>query len=266
MWLCTFLVIGLLTFYFYSKFFLERIKYYLKFTAFFIISLISATFPIPLMIFYPRDSRNALIPAAGARFCGYLLGLKYKIIGLEYLVKNSGCIVVVNHQSAIDLIVLAYLWPLFEKCAVISKKEVFYLWPFGLASWLWGTIFIDRLNPERAQSVINSTGQTIKDEKIQILIFPEGTRHSENNLLPFKKGAFHLAIASQCPILPIIVSKYNFLDHSTKKFQKGNITIQILPEISTENLTKDNINDLMTKTYSVMNTGFQTLATNHDEN
>lgn len=53
-----------------------------------------------------------------------------------------------------------------DRCAVISKKEIFYIWPFGLASWLWGTIFIDRLNAEKAQDSINKTGKIIKDRKV----------------------------------------------------------------------------------------------------
>lgn len=62
--------------------------------------------------------------------------------------------------------VLAELWPIMDRCAVISKKEIFYIWPFGLASWLWGTIFIDRLNAEKAQESINKTGKVIKDRKV----------------------------------------------------------------------------------------------------
>lgn len=54
-----------------------------------------------------------------------------------------------------------------DRCTVISKKEIFYLWPFGLASWLWGTIFIDRLNAEKAQDVVNSTGKTIRSSKVR---------------------------------------------------------------------------------------------------
>ena len=52
-------------------------------------------------------------------------------------------------------------------------------------------------------------------------MFPEGTRNGSANLLPFKKGAFHVAIASQTPIQPIIVSRYNFLDDRKKVFNPG---------------------------------------------
>jgi lysophosphatidate acyltransferase len=42
-------------------------------------------------------------------------------------------------------------------------------------------------------------------------MFPEGTRNQKEKLLPFKKGAFHLAIASRSPIQPVVVNRYRFL-------------------------------------------------------
>lgn len=61
---------------------------------------------------------------------------------------------------------MAEIWPVMDRCTVISKKEIFYFWPFGLASWLWGTIFIDRLNVASAQSAINKTGHAISQKKV----------------------------------------------------------------------------------------------------
>lgn len=55
----------------------------------------------------------------------------------------------------------------------------------------------------------------------KLLLFPEGRRHFGNSLFPFKKGAFHMAIASQLPIQPVVVSKYYFLDHKMKRFNSG---------------------------------------------
>lgn len=56
---------------------------------------------------------------------------------------------------------------------------------------------------------------------MKVLFFPEGKRHSGNTLIPFKKGPFHLAITSQVPILPVIVSKYFFLNSKSKRFGSG---------------------------------------------
>ena len=51
---------------------------------------------------------------------------------------------VLNHQSGIDLMAVMEIWPVLEKAAPIAKKELKYAGPFGLACWLCGAVFIDR--------------------------------------------------------------------------------------------------------------------------
>ena len=57
--------------------------------------------------------------------------------------------------------------------------------------------------------------------QIKLWIFPEGTRNNAGAMLPFKKGAFHVAVSGQIPILPIVFSSYHFLDHKKKTFDEG---------------------------------------------
>ncbi|XP_063230687.1 1-acyl-sn-glycerol-3-phosphate acyltransferase alpha-like [Bacillus rossius redtenbacheri] len=227
-------------------------RYYAKFLVFTLLSLVSATVFIPLMLIRPRDYRNALYPAWGARQISKLLGIRFEMKGLENAVQDTGCVVVINHQSALDLLVLGEIWPKLQRCTVISKKEVLYLGPFGLATWLWGTIFIDRLNVERAQSTINSTADIVRNNRAKLCMFPEGTRNNGATLLPFKKGAFHVAISSQTPVQPVVVSRYYFLDDKKKIFDSGSVIITILPPIPTVGRTKDDVNALVAETRDAM--------------
>lgn len=55
----------------------------------------------------------------------------------------------------------------------------------------------------------------------KLWVFPEGTRHNTNEIHPFKKGAFHLAIDNQLPILPVVFSQYYFLDEKNRRFDHG---------------------------------------------
>ena len=119
-------------------------------------------------------------------------------------------------------IVLAELWPVLERCTVIAKKDVMYFGTFGLATWLWGTIFIDRSKAKEAQESINSTSKIVKERKARLLMFPEGKRYNGSELMPFKKGGFHVAITSQLPIQPIVISRYYFLNSKLKRFNSGN--------------------------------------------
>ena len=89
------------------------------------------------------------------------------------------------------------------------------------------------------------------------MLFPEGTRNSAGggSLLPFKKGAFHVALDIGVPILPMVVSEYDFLGPDgarTEKFTSGNVTIKILPPIQTEGVRKDQIDDLIKETRDSM--------------
>ncbi|XP_073981529.1 1-acyl-sn-glycerol-3-phosphate acyltransferase alpha-like isoform X2 [Rhodnius prolixus] len=234
-------------------------RYYTKFAFFITFSLIFATIFIPWMLFFPGDYRNALLPAWGARQISRILGLKWKMKGHKNIVQNVGTVVLINHQSCIDLLVLAEIWPVLHRCTVISKREIFYLWPFGLACWLWGTVFINRMSGKDAQEAINKAALTINGKKAKICMFPEGTRHGGENLLPFKKGAFHVAIASQAPIQPIVVSRYTFLDQKTLTFNPGSSVISILPAIETAGLSSKDLEIVMNNTYEVMSNEYKTL-------
>jgi len=58
-----------------------------------------------------------------------------------------------------------------QNCCVISKKEILYLGPFGLACWLWGTVFINRNNVEESRQIINDTAESIRVAKVILLNF-----------------------------------------------------------------------------------------------
>lgn len=234
-------------------------RYYAKFLFFLIFSMIAATIFMPVMFLRPGDYRNALFPAWGARQISKVLGVKWKMQGKKNIVQDEGTIILINHQSFLDLIVLAEIWPVFERCTVISKREIFYLWPFGLAAWLWGTVFINRSNKKGAQEAVNLVAHTINTKKAKICMFPEGTRHGGPTLLPFKKGAFHIAINSQAPIQPIVVTRYKFLDSKKFQFDTGSNVISILPAIPTTGLKVDDINSLIEKTYAAMSKEYELL-------
>jgi len=107
-----------------------------------------------------------------------LLGLRWELRGREHLERDRACIIVANHQSSLDILGMFELWPVMDKCTVVAKKEIFYAWPVGLAAWLCGLIFIDRMNSESARSVINDATQEIKANKV--------TSHTRIALIRFR--------------------------------------------------------------------------------
>ena len=86
--------------------------------------------------------------------------------------------------------------------------------------------------------------------------------------MPFKKGAFHVAMDIGVPILPIVISEYDFLgpDGSrSEKFTGGNVTIQILPPIPTEGVEKDQMDTLIKKTRDSMLENLEIMRSNKDK-
>lgn len=153
------------------------------------------------------------------------------------------------------------IWPVMDKCTVVAKRELFFAWPFGLAGWLGGLIFINRMQSDRARDQLYAASTDIKNKKIKLWIFPEGTRRNTGLLHPFKKGAFHVAIDAQLPILPVVFSSYRtFLDDQNKHFNSGKIIIKTLPPISTVGLTKADLDQLMAHTYDIMNTEYHLIS------
>ena len=140
-----------------------------------------------------------------------------------------------------------------NKCTVVAKREIFFVWPFGLAAWLAGLIFIDRVKGEKARQVLNTVNTKIKQQNIKLWVFPEGTRRNTGELHSFKKGAFHLAIDEQIPIMPVVFSSYcTFLNDKKKILNAGNVIITALQPIPTKGLTKKDMPELMEKVHATM--------------
>ncbi|OXU25070.1 hypothetical protein TSAR_000908 [Trichomalopsis sarcophagae] len=227
-------------------------RYYFKFLMYYGSVMVNAVILIPIMTFRPKNVKNLLLASSLCHHASSLLGIRWQIRGREHLEKERACIIVANHQSSLDVLGMFDLWPVMDKCTVVAKKEIFYAWPFGLAAWLCGLIFIDRMNSEKARSTINTAVEYLKENKIKLWIFPEGTRRNTGEIHSFKKGAFHVAINAQLPILPVVYSSYYFMSKSEKRLDSGRVIITTLPPISTEGLDVKDVPDLMEKTRALM--------------
>lgn len=140
-----------------------------------------------------------------------------------------------------------------NKTTVVAKRELLYVWPFGICAWLCGLVFIDRYAVNKAKEAMNNALEKLKKSNTKLWVFPEGTRRNTGVIHDFKKGAFHVAIEGQVPILPVVFSSYRtFHDKKLKILNSGEIIIEALPQISTEGLTHEDINQLMQKTRQLM--------------
>jgi lysophosphatidate acyltransferase len=125
------------------------------------------------------------------------------------------------------------------------------------------TVFIERASREKALAAFADAAKQMHDHKQSVFIFPEGTRsyYNEPDLLPFKKGAFHLAIQAQVPIVPVVVSNYShILNFKARRFSTGRIPIKVLEPVPTKGLTKEDVDDLLEKVRNAMLKELKTLT------
>ena len=133
----------------------------------------------------------------------------------------------------------------------VGKKSLLYIPGFGLLYWLAGNVLIDRSSSKNSKATLNATTDALTKGNRSIWVFPEGTRNHGQNLLPFKKGAFRMAIEAGVPIVPICVSSYSGR-LKLNKLVSGTINVEVLDPISTQGLTVKDTEQLMTTCWESM--------------
>jgi 1-acyl-sn-glycerol-3-phosphate acyltransferase len=131
------------------------------------------------------------------------LGIRLDVRGRENLGRGETYLVMSNHQSHYDIPVLFVV--IGSNIRMIAKKELFRVPIFGRALAAGGFIAIDRNNRARAFRSLQQANDLLSSGT-HVWIAPEGTRSKDGHLLPFKKGAFYLALEAGLPILPVTVS------------------------------------------------------------
>lgn len=110
------------------------------------------------------------------------------------------------------------------------------------------TVFIERKSRSQAFAAFDDAAVQMQSARQSVYIFPEGTRSyfDRPDMLPFKKGAFHLAVQAQVPIVPVVVSNYsNVLNVKKKLFQPGAIPIRVLEPVQTKGKTREDVDALL---------------------
>jgi len=204
----------------------------------------------PILIAIVLITKNENLLYAPVRFfikAGLaMVGVKVEVRGVEKLEPRQTYIFTPNHQSLIEVpLWVAYL-P--RNVAYLGKKEVFKYPIFGYGIRLVGVVPVDRSNSPAAVESAKLATENIRRGKSYV-VYPEGTRSKDGALLPFKKGAFVMAIDAGVPIVPITISG------ATKIMPKGEIRIfpstvhvTIHEPISSIGYSKENIAEFIERT------------------
>ncbi|XP_001372646.3 1-acyl-sn-glycerol-3-phosphate acyltransferase beta isoform X1 [Monodelphis domestica] len=212
-----------------------------------------------------RTVRNMRIVKKFVRVFKYFYGLRLEAHGVEKLHDDKPCVIISNHQSILDMIGMMEILP--KNCIQIAKRELVFAGPVGLIMYLGGVIFINRKQTSTAMSVMGEVGDILVKENLKVWIYPEGTRNGSYDMLPFKKGAFYVAVQAQVPIIPVVYSSFtSFYQPEKKIFTSGKIKIEVLDPVKTEGLTVEDIPELIKTCHSAMKEAFFRISDKLNEN
>ena len=188
----------------------------------------------PALIFlWIINRRLWLYPLAlwGAKTWLQACGAKVKVIGTEYLDADRSYVFASNHRSYLDTAALFRYAG--KRIGLVAKKELLKAPVLGQGMSFVNVIAIDRSNPERARQSMEKAKQ-VMEAGYSFGVFVEGTRAMPGELLPFKKGAFHLALQTEAAIVPVAIRNTDWMmGKRTGVAYPGEIEITLMPPIET---------------------------------
>lgn len=139
----------------------------------------------------------------GAALALGLAGIRYRVVGREHVPRGRAVVFCSNHQSNVDPPILYRA--LHRRLHILYKAELSKLPILGKVIQVGGFVPVPRDQKEAAMQAIEQAAASIRSGN-SFLIFPEGTRSKTDQLLPFKKGGFIMAIKGNAPIIPVAIS------------------------------------------------------------
>jgi 1-acyl-sn-glycerol-3-phosphate acyltransferase len=203
----------------------------------------------PSLIFLAIINRRAwLYPVAnwGAGMWLKLCGARVEVKGAENLEPDRSYVFVSNHRSYLDTAALFRYTG--KRIGLVAKKELLKAPILGQGMSFVNVIAIDRSNAERARQSMEKARE-VMENGYSFGVFAEGTRAMPGELLPFKKGAFHLALQTEAPIIPVAFKNTDWMmGKKTGVSFPGVIEIVLLSPIETKGAADENLMDLLRKT------------------
>jgi 1-acyl-sn-glycerol-3-phosphate acyltransferase len=175
------------------------------------------------------------------RALSILCGVRYQVVGLENIPKNSATplIVLGKHQSAWET--MAYPAILPKELCFVFKRELLYVPFFGWGLASLKMIHINRGDRENARKEVVTQGKKQLSQGKWIAIYPEGTRTPRGSIKPYRTGGVRLAISTQTDILPIAQNSGALWPRNSFLKKPGLITLSIGSVINVQGKTEEQI-------------------------
>ncbi|HEX7239482.1 MAG TPA: lysophospholipid acyltransferase family protein [Longimicrobiaceae bacterium] len=159
---------------------------------------------------------------------------RFRTSGVRIADPRRPYVAVSNHESLADIFLISHLpWEM----KWLSKESLFRLPVMGWMMRLAGDIPVRRGERASRAEALEACRDRL-GKRVSVMIFPEGTRSRDVELLPFKDGAFRLAIETGCPILPMAVAgTRTAIPKGSMLFARTRAEVRVLEPIPTEGLT-----------------------------
>ena len=180
-----------------------------------------------------------------------LSGMQVSVKGSEHLDAKQTYVFISNHRSYLDTATLFVYAG--RRMGLLAKKELLKVPILGVGMGFVNVMAIDRSNSERARETVASATARIRSG-ISFGVFAEGTRAKPGEFLPFKKGAFYMAVAAAVPIVPVAIKNTDVLmGKGTGRARRGTIEVVMLPPVPTEGLSSDaDVQQLVKRVHSLI--------------
>ena len=197
-------------------------------------SLLLLVIGLPAVLFLWLINRRLwLYPLAlfGAKTWLQACGTRVNVSGLENLEDGKQYVFASNHRSYLDT--AALFRHTGRRVGLVAKKELLKVPVMGQGMGFVNIVAIDRSNPERARQSMEKARKIIENG-FSFGVFVEGTRAMPGELLPFKKGAFHLALQTGVDIIPVAFTNTDrLMGKRTGVLHPGTIEMALLPPVRT---------------------------------
>ncbi|MDP5150484.1 1-acylglycerol-3-phosphate O-acyltransferase [Rheinheimera baltica] len=198
--------------------------------------LLSTVAGLLICLVRPFHPNNVYIFSHWYGWAAWIFGLKVEIRQHNGADIGQPCVYIANHQNNLDLFTISNAVEL--RTVTIGKKSLKFIPFFGQLYWLSGNILIDRQNKSRALGAMLGAAERIGRDKISVWMFPEGTRSYGRGLLPFKMGAFHIALEANVPVVPVCMSSTHG-QFKLNRWNNGKVIVQIM---APQTLQRDQVN------------------------
>ena len=179
----------------------------------------------------PRGDWFTLFARGWARTILFVTGVKLHVHHLERLRADQSVVIVANHASMADILVLFAGLPV--QLRFMAKRSVFRVPFLGWAIAAAGFIPVDRGSSRRGGEAVDAALKRLHGGR-SVVVFPEETRSRDGSLLPFKKGAALLAVRAGLPMVPVgIVGTSRVLPRGTLEASPGRVVLNVGDPIPT---------------------------------